>query len=60
MRMQDPECEKEEIWNVCSVTSEGTMSSIAYYCPRCGRMLTEHESALDFDEVTTDENIIEV
>lgn len=51
----DPDAvEEENVWNICAVTTEGSMSSIAYYCPRCGRQLTEFSSTAAFDEVTHD------
>ena len=42
-----------EIWNLCSDTTEGSMSTFIYYCPRCGKQLMKYTDASVFDEISS-------
>ena len=45
-----------EVWNLCSDTTEGSMTTFIYHCPRCGRQLMQYTDPSVFDEISTEKD----
>lgn len=45
-----------EVWNICSDTIEGSMTTFIYYCPRCGRQLMNYPDPSVFNEISNEKN----
>lgn len=45
-----------EVWNLCSDTEEGSMTTFIYHCPRCGRQLMKYTDPSVFDEISSEKD----
>ena len=45
-----------EVWNLCSETENGIMTTFIYHCPRCGRQLMKYTDPSVFDEISSEKN----
>lgn len=45
-----------EVWNLCSDTKDGSMTTFIYHCPRCGRQLMKYTDPSVFDEISSEKN----